>query len=310
MAQTPHPYGAPEEEERIEAALPEQARLGKLSLEVSMALIAGKTLPEMLTACTEAMVRYLDASFARIWLLNEEERVLELQASSGMYTHLGGGHARVPLGALKIGLIAAERRPYLTNEVQGDARIGDRAWAKREGMVAFAGYPLLVEERLIGVIAMFARHRLNDSDLQAMATVANGIALGVERSRMQKERERLLARERAARIEVEEAHQRLYDLVMQAPALICFLRGPQHVYELVNPLYLQLVGHRDIIGKPIREALPELAGQGFYELLDQVYASGTPFIGKEMRVAIDRYNDGMQEEAYFNFMYQPSRNAA
>jgi GAF domain-containing protein len=66
-------------------------------------------------------------------------------------------------GEFKIGLIAAERAPHLTNTVLDDARVSDRAWARREAMVAFAGYPLLVGERLIGVMAMFARHILNDA---------------------------------------------------------------------------------------------------------------------------------------------------
>ena len=182
-------------------ALSEQARLGELSLEISIALTRHETLQGMLASCTEALVRHLDAAFARIWILNEAEGVLELQASSGMYTHLNGSHARVPVGALKIGLIAAERKPHLTNSVLDDPRVGDQDWARREGMVSFAGYPLLVEDRLIGVIAMFARHTLNDVTLQAMATIANGIAIGIERLRMQEERVRLLAREELRKVQ-------------------------------------------------------------------------------------------------------------
>lgn len=185
-------------------ALSEQARLGELSLEISIALTRHETLRGMLASCTEELVRHLDAAFARIWILNEAEDVLELQASSGMYTHLNGSHSRVPVGALKIGLIAAERKPHLTNSVPDDPRVGDQDWARREGMISFAGYPLLVEDRLIGVVAMFARHPLNDTTLQAMAAIANGIAIGIERLRMQEERVRLLARE-----ELKKTQERL-----------------------------------------------------------------------------------------------------
>lgn len=314
MVQTPDPYHTTQEDmltdDQIHMLLAGQIHLGKLSLEVSVALTTGGTLRELLTSCTEALVRHLNAAFARIWILNEEKQVLELQASSGMYTHLNGAHARVPVGALKIGLIAAERTPHLTNDVVGDPRVSDQEWARREGMVAFAGYPLVLGDRLIGVMGMFARHRLNDVALQTMASISNSIALGVERLRMVEERERLLVREQAARIEAEIAHQRLYDLVMQAPAVICVLRGPQHVYELVNPFYQQLVGNREIVGKPIREALPELYDQEFYNLLDHVYTSGEAYTGKEVKVFLDRNNDGQREEAYFNFVYQPSRDAA
>ena len=114
----------------------------------------GNSIPETLKFCTDAIVRYLNAAFARIWTVSEDRTTLELQASSGMYTHLNGP-ARVPVGKFKIGLIAEEREPHLTNDVLNDPRVGDREWARREGMIAFAGYPLIVEERVAGVIAMF-----------------------------------------------------------------------------------------------------------------------------------------------------------
>ncbi|HEX5709359.1 MAG TPA: GAF domain-containing protein, partial [Pyrinomonadaceae bacterium] len=131
----------------------------------------------------EALVTHLDAAFARVWTLDEGSSVLELQASAGMYTHLDGPHSRVPVGRFKIGLIAEERRPHLTNSVVGDPRVGDQEWAEREGMVAFAGYPLIVEDRLVGVMALFARHSLTERALEAMAAVANVVALGIERKR-------------------------------------------------------------------------------------------------------------------------------
>lgn len=111
------------------------------------------------------------------------------------------------------------------------------------------------------------------------------------------------------RKEAELAREHLHNLFMQAPASICVLHGPEHVYELVNPLYQQLFGSRPLLGKPIREALPELEGQGFYELLDQVYRSGEAFVGTEIRAELDRDNTGHLEETYFNFVYQPLRGS-
>ncbi len=196
----------------IETILFEQIRLSKLVLDISTALVGQETLCELLTSCTDAFVRHMDAAFARIWSLNEEEQVLELQASSGMYTHLDGGHSRVPVGKFKIGLIAAEHRPHLTNSVPDDPRVSDKEWARREGMVAFAGYPLLMGDRLIGVIAMFSRQTLSDAALQSMATVANGIALGIVRVQLREERTSLLELERSARAETELARKRLEEL--------------------------------------------------------------------------------------------------
>ncbi len=92
---------------------------------------------------------------------------------------------------------------------------------------------------------------------------------------------------------------------MQAPALIATLRGPDLVFDLVNPRYQQLFGKRVIAGKPLREALPELEGQGIFELLEGVYQTAEPFIGREVSAMLDRNNTGTLEEGYFNFIYQP-----
>jgi PAS domain S-box-containing protein len=97
----------------------------------------------------------------------------------------------------------------------------------------------------------------------------------------------------------------LYALFMQAPAVICVLRGPDHVFELVNPGYQQLFHGRQLLGRPIREALPEIEQQGFVEILNRVYASGQEFVAREARVMLDRAGDGHFEEAFFNFVYQP-----
>jgi two-component system, cell cycle sensor histidine kinase and response regulator CckA len=106
-----------------------------------------------------------------------------LQASAGMYTHIDGPHSRVPVGSVKSGKIAQERTPHITNEVQTDPRIGDKEWARREEMVAFAGYPLLLENRMLGVMAMFSREELAEDTLDALASVADLIPQGIDRKR-------------------------------------------------------------------------------------------------------------------------------
>jgi PAS domain S-box-containing protein len=155
----------------------------RLQADIGVALLASGSLPETLRRCAEIIVNRLDAAFVRIWTLDQSESVLELQASVGLYSHLDGPHSRVPVGQYKIGLIAKERRPHLTNEVIGDPRVHNQEWAKREGMVAFAGYPLVIEDRLVGVLAMFSRKRLPETTLDALGNVANFIALGIERKR-------------------------------------------------------------------------------------------------------------------------------
>ncbi len=93
------------------------------------------------------------------------------------------------------------------------------------------------------------------------------------------------------------------NVFMQMPAIICMLHGPKHVFEFANKMYMQLIGQRAIIGKPFREALPELEGQGFFELLDEVYKTGKSFIGHETFATLDRGN-GKHEDGFFNFEFQ------
>ncbi len=171
------------ERRRAQTALLERARLAELTSDVGIALTQGTDLRAMLQLCAEALVRHLDVAFARIWTLDDAGRVLELQASAGMYTHIDGAHSRVPLGQYKIGAIAQERRPHLTNQVVDDPQVHDQAWARREGMVAFAGYPLVVHERVLGVMAMFARQTLSEFVPKALASVASAVAVGIERKR-------------------------------------------------------------------------------------------------------------------------------
>ena len=230
------------ERKRADEELAERARLSALSAEIGVALTQADTLRDVLQRCAEAIVSGLDAAFARVWTLNEAEGVLELQASAGMYTHLDGPHSRVPVGKFKIGLIAEERRPHLTNSVIGDPRVGDQEWASREGMVSFAGYPLIIDDRLVGVVAMFARHVLTDATLEAMAAVAKGIALGIVRKRA----------------EEELAHQSNLTRTITDNAASClFMMDKQGHPTFMNPAAVNVTGYHldEIKDKPLHYAV-------------------------------------------------------
>ncbi|AFY48928.1 PAS domain S-box [Nostoc sp. PCC 7524] len=164
-----------------EKALAEKVKLANFRAEVDALLAHSSSLQEIMHGCTEAIVKHLEAAFARIWILNKQENILELQVSSGMYTHVDGPHRRVPVGQFKIGLIAEEGKPHLTNSVQTDPRVGNKEWAKNEGMVAFAGYPLIIDGETLGVIAMFSRHILSESTFEALRITAHEIAIGIKR---------------------------------------------------------------------------------------------------------------------------------
>ena len=122
-------------------------------------------------------------------------------------------------------------------------------------------------------------------------------------------REAELARDRAL-AEAKNERERLYDVFMQAPAAIAVLEGANHVFTVANPRYQNLVGGREILGQSVRDALPELSGQGFFELLDNVFSSGQPYAEHERVVRLDRDGEGNLEDLYVDFVYQPLEDAS
>ncbi|HXU75080.1 MAG TPA: PAS domain S-box protein [Methylomirabilota bacterium] len=230
-----------EQRTRAEASLHERVCTSMLSNDVALALNAGTELQGMLQQCAELVVGHLDVAFTRIWTVNEAAQMLELQASAGMYTHLDGPHSRIKLGQYKIGMIALEKKPHLTNHVQTDSWVSDHQWAAREGMVAFAGYPLLLEGRTLGVLALFARHPLGEDVLKALGSVADSIALGIERKR--------------AQTALAESEARFSAAFQASPIFIAIARMTDGRFVLVNDAFVNWADYtrEEILGKNTAE---------------------------------------------------------
>ncbi|MEO8973421.1 MAG: ATP-binding protein [Ktedonobacteraceae bacterium] len=268
---------------QTEGALEESLRLAFLIREVSEALIQFRSFQGSLQLCTQSLVTHLHSAFARIWTLNQHTDVLELQASSGLYTHLDGPHSRVPVGTLKIGLIAAERQPHLTNSVIGDTRVSDQEWAQREGMIAFAGYPLIAGDQVMGVMALFARMPLSSAVLDAMASVANAIALGIERARIEEMRNHLLLVEQQARQEAQETQQRLIQILDNlTDGFMLFDHAWRYTY--INPQAFPFAGKppEQLLGQNVWEVFPHLVGS----TLEQQYRKA---VAQQKPVAFEIY---------------------
>jgi PAS domain S-box-containing protein len=103
--------------------------------------------------------------------------------------------------------------------------------------------------------------------------------------------------------------ERLRQLFDRAPGFMAVVRGPNHVFEMANASYQKLVGRRDLVGRPVREAVPEVEGQGLFELLDKVYRSGEAFSGRSVAINLQRTSDGPREERLLDFVFQPILDA-
>jgi PAS domain-containing protein len=103
--------------------------------------------------------------------------------------------------------------------------------------------------------------------------------------------------------------ERWRELFRQSPAPVALLRGPSYVFEIANDAYLRLIGNREVLGKPVREALPEVESQGFLAILDQVYRTGEPYLGTSAKVRLKRTPDAAPEDRVLDFVYQPVRGS-
>ncbi|MDB5915144.1 MAG: response regulator, partial [Ramlibacter sp.] len=104
----------------------------------------------------------------------------------------------------------------------------------------------------------------------------------------------------------EDWLQALFD---QAPGFAAVVRGPQHVFEQANEAYYKITGNRELIGRTVAEALPEVMSQGFGDLLDKVYSTGKPFVGRSLPITVNQGDGAPPYQAFIDFMYQPLRGA-
>ncbi len=214
---------------RLFASEEEKARILKFRSEIDSTLAKSHNLQEMLQQCTEIIVSYLNVAFARIWTHNSQEKLLHLQSSAGIYTHRDGAHGRIPVGKFKIGLIAQERKPHITNSVQTDERVSNKEWAIREGMVAFAGYPLIADSELVGVVAMFSKQPLNQNTLNVLSFIVEEIAIAIKRKSIEK-----------ALRQKEEQYRSIFETVNDGLSIFDLETGKSIA---VNPTWSQMYGY-------------------------------------------------------------------
>lgn len=155
--------------------------------------------------------------------------------------------------------------------------------------------PVLDEQ---GEVVAILQHTSDITELQAMKDSLKQVA---GHQPVQQLEQGVMSRARLLQSEGEQLRR----LFAQAPGFVCFLRGPNHVYELVNDAYREVTGHRQLLGKAVREGLPEVVDQGLIDLLDEVYRTGRSYIGKRVSLFLKRQADREPEETILDFVLQP-----
>ena len=124
--------------------------------------------------------------------------LLEMRASAGIHTQTDGTRSRIPVGKYKIGRIAQEARPRFSNNVGEEPDVDDKEWVKQNGLVGFVGHPLVVEDRVVGVMAFFSRTKLNPDTVHTLSGIAKTIAVSVDRDRAERDLKQARAAAEAA----------------------------------------------------------------------------------------------------------------
>ena len=265
VAQVVHVVRDVTEREQAQSGRERIIRIQRALNDLQQTLLSSCPLEHKLKSVTDRVVQAFDADFCRIWLTKpgdrcdsgcvhaqapddvhvcrHRERCLHLTTSSGRYTHCdGGAHARVPFGCYKIGRVAADQDcKFLTNDVPNDPRIHDREWAKRLGLVSFAGYQIRPQAgETIGVLALFSQHTLSPEEDALLEGISNSVAQAMEAARAEEE----TGRENA----------KLAAMISGMEAGVAFANADGVIVE-ANECYCTFAGvERDqIIGKSVEE---------------------------------------------------------
>ncbi|MBK3777921.1 PAS domain-containing protein [Azospirillum brasilense] len=259
-------------------------------------------------AAEEALGRHLGASRVGYGVVDETARFFTTERSwtDGSVDHQAGTHDLLSFGpefldTLRLG------GTLTINDCAADPRC---AAPERQAALAALSLASTVTTSLVKNGRMVATLYVHDrkprhwhpDEVRLVEEVAERTWSALERAQAQESLHRANAR-------LAAEGEQMRTLFRQSPNFMCVLRGPDHVFELANDSYRRLVGDRALIGKPVHEAMPEIIGQGFFELLGRVYDSGKPFVGHALPVRVVRQPGAPVEERFITFIYQPIKDA-
>ncbi|MCI0366112.1 MAG: PAS domain S-box protein, partial [Phycisphaerales bacterium] len=246
-------------------AAAEQARLATFGADIGLSLTRRESLDVILGRCASAMVQYLHAALARIWIVDAEEGALKLQAIAGPISN-GGIQQKAPAVGTEA---VVSGKPVLMNDISG-SRLADVAWLKREGIVAYAGYPLMLEDRSVGLMSMFSRTPLSEATLQEMRSVAHGIALCIERKRS------------AEALGLSEFK---YRSVVENIKEVIFQVNENGCWTFLNPAWTEITGFKvkDTLGSRVAEYVHPEDRDRHWELFQQLIERKHSYFRDETR---------------------------
>jgi two-component system, cell cycle sensor histidine kinase and response regulator CckA len=254
-----------------DTAAAEQARLAAFGADIGLTLTRRDSLEVTLGRCAGAVVQYLHAALARIWIFDAEERVLKLHATAGLPNDPAIQKKAPPLATR----IIATGKPFVVNQIAGIG-LADEEWLQREGIVAYAACPLMLEDRPIALMSMFSRMALGEATLQEMGSVAHGIALFIDRKRSA---DSLMLSEFKYRSVVENIKE------------VIFQVNEHGCWTFLNPAWTEITGFKlkDTLGTRVAEYVHAEDRERHWELFQQLIHRRQSFFRDETRYLA---NDG------------------
>ncbi len=253
----------------VAKAAANQERLAAFGAEIGLALTCRDSLDAILRRCAGAMVKYLSAALARIWIYEPEDERLKLGASTGSVSDGDTSPMKTP--KVESGPeVFEEGKPLLINHLAEDPRLRDRDWALRERLAGYAAYPLMLEDRLVGLMTIFSREPLPQSVLQEMASVANGIALCIEQKRS---------------AEALDASEIKYRSVVENVKEVIFQAEEQGRLTFLNPAWTEITGYsvKETLGTHLADYVHPNDRDRTLDLLEQLIERKTSYCRAECR---------------------------
>lgn len=276
----------------VERALQRRAEQQSVVNDFGQFALQGAELDELFDEATRRVAATLDVDFSGVLALRPDDHLL-LEAGVGWDEGNVGIATKGTGRQSQAGYTLSVDSPIFVDDLNSESHFEVPALLKEHDIVSGITAVIKGRGRPYGVLGVYTSQRqtFTDDDIDFIQATANVLAEAIQRKRYEEA--------------LQEAEARLRRLFKQAPAHIAMSEGPAHVVTFSNDLNTQLFGERELIGKPLREAVPELAGQGVFEQFDDVYTTGSPFVGREVRLEIDRNADGTLTEGYFNMTLQP-----
>ncbi len=250
-------------------AAADQARLAAFGADVGLTLTRRDSLEAILTRCANAMVNYLNAGLARIWTYEPDEKAFKLMANEGPVSQTlpaGSDQPKVLLNVEKL----TDGKPVLITQLIGDPRLPEQEWAQQANLVAYAGYPLILENRVVGLMSLFSRTELSHATLQEMGSVANGIALCIERKRSES---------------ALDASEFKYRSVVENIKEVIFQVDVEGRFTFLNPAWMGITGFKlkDSLGTHIADYMHPEDRERHWELFTQIIQRRHSFFHDECR---------------------------